>query len=647
MKYTDAEVSSIVQAMQRDHARRDARVRIRLAMLMRRSGYEEETGQHISKPYDDMEMVLRVASGKLVDMAQLRSNKISANPAIIQVNTMLSDNAEASDRMLAQSGKVEQFINGMAYAAGARRNQKKMAWEQETLGVGYYYCHEYAHGFGLPDRQYFEGDTSEAADDWLLGRKSASLRKAENDEPLWVESVVSCDKVYTRFDRAGMKWAALVEQIPYDSLGAGGELAMAATQTTGDTNYGKYGFTTDKAGKVCAGTSIGYGLTDDVSNTWMLCTFLTREEIYYYLAASTGMFTGGTIIFHTEHDYGEVPLYPCAFTETGRTAPEEMYLSDLEAAYATIPGINQIETLLSNIAVWNATPRYWMKPTDGTAALLDPVTGDPTAILNMPGVGIDPSVTAVLHGDLEQLTIEGFADLLSALQVKMTNLKDALPPDVETGAASNSGPAWNTRLLQQAVGDRISQAIDNHREGYLAMRRMQVRVMKARGGVYHAQTEPQIGDDRKSRIRHLIEVTAEELTTNLFCKQSALSPQEHIVQMQVGAELRTQGFIDDEEYYAEYYQADDPLDMIKRKYRQGVTDALAPKVTEDVAAAVLGDIRAGIADESPQVALQLAEEMTQKSTLGGPVSEAAGLRQPGVNMAPTQPQMPPLQGGPL
>ena len=55
------------------------------------------------------------------------------------------------------------------------------------------------------------------------------------------------------------------------------------------------------------------------------------------------------IVFHTKHDYDEVPLYPAAWRETVSNRPEEMFEGPLEGAYAKVPLLNQLPALFPSV----------------------------------------------------------------------------------------------------------------------------------------------------------------------------------------------------------------------------------------------------------------------------------------------------------
>lgn len=685
MRWDENRLALLLRDLTREYAARDARLALRQALLHRR--IEEQTspstGTFIPKPLHESKLIIRHMSGLAEEAAQHLAGKVAENEPNVQVQRISSADGRVTATIEKNAAVQEAAFNGVWYSAAGKPKQRRMAWGQVTDGVAFYHAYERVAGFGLPARQFFE--TDDLADDELERRRASGeltpgpildpsdgLPKFAESSSLWsrrkresarsaalsgdslvVVEALPWAKVYLREDKLGISFMAVVEAVPASDFGPDTELAKSAADAKQVAEIAQTGLIRNDRGQIVGGLQGGAPLAREnvnVADKWYLVRVWTRDEAYYYVAANRDL-QGGMIVYATEHDYGEVPLWPAPFTDTGSDRWEERYLGALDAALATLPGFNQAATLLSTMASWNATPRFVIEmPPDengGSGLYVDPRTGQPKVLESDSTAGLDPREMEIISagGKIRQLVLDDNGLVIQVLQFYYEQLKDVTPSEAATGSSDSTGPAWTVRLLQRAQSTKVQPAVEGHAEAVAGWATWFANLVRARGEQVSMLAAPGRRGDARTR-RSLIELDPNTVTTNLAVRQDPNTADERLTLMEVGRGLRADGIIDDREYYEAYQGEDDPDDFVFRKYLQLVVDAvmLGPSqqippgsLLADVVLLVRGRLEQVLA-ASPAFAEAMAMQQAQQLG-GGSVTEPAGIRQPGVGMSTTQPAL--------
>lgn len=660
VRWDEKQLSSIVQDLKTRYQQRDLKCEIWNALIFGRDD-DAKTGTYVPKPFDRSQLVIKTRFGDLVHDAQQLTAQITENQARVMVVTTNPYKREVSQRARENAAELERGLMGLDHAAGGEAVQEEVAWSQITMGCGAIVTYEQAAGWGLPERIFYDelSDDDLQREDWPEGRtaardKNGRWRQAETAD-LWERrkaearanvagtslfhlEAVPWDKLYVDEDKRGIKCAVIIEEVPALNYGPESEMLKG-------TDFYEYGLIKGSGGSIVGGVSVGdVPESSSFSESWTLHRIFTRDEVYHYVTPSGGV-GNGIIVYATKHDYGEVPVYLAPFRRTGSGRPEERYVPGLKAAYALMPLVNQLATLMSNLAAYKGTPRLFVQMPDGQYAI-DEATGDPrTADPQL--MGNDPSVTdlidngGVLRSINEVLKDDGM--MFSLLQFYVNRMDRVLAPPAATGNAAESGiPAWNTRLNQQAHSRSLKAAVKNHASAKEGQFRNWIRTIRRRKETVGVLTVPGERGEEKG-LRYFIEIDPETVTDSIRVFQDPNTMEERLTLEQVGAEKLAAGTITLRQYFEDYVGDDDPDARVRDLERERMLNALLPQVDAIILQIVQGQLPTFLADKSPNAAQAMASQLAAPPTPG--IAEAGGIRQPGVGMPVGQPPMPPMGGG--
>ena len=658
---SDDELGSLIRQLMDRFVVRDQRLKFREALVFRRSTMEHKTGQYIPPPFDGSRTLVKHASGLLVDRAHHMAAKVAENPVNYRVNVITSTSGNATAEKLTAAGNQQDALDAFEWQANINTvdpMQEICAFYAVTLGVGWYHSYEDAMGWNTPSRIYYDDKTedeldalrisgdvvkvmdgdgqfryAENADIWQRRKEDAQRENAVTGESLFIDEVIHPGSVYYRKDTRGISMAAIVEEVP-----------------AWDTAH-EYGLALDSAGNIIVGADLGgpAGQQRIADKTWTRIRVWTRDEVYYYVSRHQGGVPNGVgrIVWHSKHDYAEVPLWPAIAAATGASDPAEEYIPLLEGAYAMMPGYNQVITLLSNAAIFNATPRFIIITNDGTP-VMDPNTKEPLVVETDNVAGLDPRFAAVIQGGgtFQQLKVENVGDIVKLLEVYAAQLDQTLPPEAATGASSQYEPAWGTRLKQAAANVKISPVIKNHAKAKTFVGRFKSRVIKLRG---QKVTVFGVPSKRTNRIQGRKEIVLDpkDISMNISVHQDDADAQERIVRTQVGMELLNARRISPIKFYDEFMGEDDPLGaMIEAKAWELAEVIFIEEMVPRIRMRVAGRIAQRTPNEmQAEAATAGAQAQQQRPDVqpGNPAA-AAGIRGPGMGQGLTPNTPPPLQG---
>jgi len=688
--FTEGQVSEILNSLHDEYAPHVSRLRVRRALidLVRQHMDETEVGVHIPQPFDRSQMILKTTIAEPVKEIQRYVSRISANPPKVSVIPPTIGKEKLTHSMENHAAEQERLLNSMWYDAGGPRVHREIAWSQSWGRIGWILTLPRDTAWGLPDREYYddltddeiermqeEGKLSpvaldgrrrmESASSWMERRRQSAEKAAVAGKSLNTLEAFPPDMVFARRDGDGIKYLSVVEQVPASDFIPGSALARMAAARSGfsDDDLDKYGLYLDEKGRVAGGVNKGGEPNSQRQQWWTLSRLITRHEVYYYVSGSPG-FSGGKIIYHDVHGDGVVPCVEVPFYRTDSRAPGAEFSSPLEAVFTYAPILNQLETLLSNVAAYNAIPRWVIETEDG-AIVRNEETGDPMIVGSDTTVGLDPRDAQPVAGRVRQLKIDDADLLLNLLMFYSERLDKSRVPDVATGAAATTGPAWNVRQqITQAQLD-LQPAIDHMAEAVQQVMRIWIARARKLDTPIYAFSLPGHRRDPASR-RSLIEFDPRNLTESVRVVIDPNTASDRVVLMQAGIELLAAGRIDNRKYFEEYALEDDPDEAELRSYVQKVKDLILLGDTTtimqgsllfNVAEAVRGRLAMELMRRSPGAALAQAESMAQQAQLqqtamlappntsnvpGGNLTEVQGIRQPGIGMSigiPGSPEM--------
>jgi len=573
----------------------------------------------------------------------------------------------------------ENLLKAMWESCKGRELQTQIGWSQAWGRVGWYFTLPRAAAWGVPERQYFEdlsddeieqlrkegkitevddGKYAESSDSWFERIREHYADSAVSGESMFMLRAYPPDMVYPRFDDDGnLKYGVIMMEMPESECQPGSDLMTRAGKYAGVEDPSKYGVWV-KDGKVVSGMVQGGEPHSQDNSRLSLAIFVTPNEVYYFASASPTMFTGGKLLWCGWHGGGMTPLVPVPAYLTDSRKPGAEFSSPCEPVFAMQPLLNQVETLLSNVAAYNAIPRWVIEDEDGNI-ISDPETGQPKMVdkdANTPG--LDPSEATVVGGRLRQLTVDANT-LVDLLRFYSAEMEKARPSPIMQGAAGTSGPAWNLRQQIEQINETLREPAENHAMAMKTIFRLWIRWMRMlnRPVVYFLAP-----GQRKNKFteRALIEINPEDLTEAIIVEQDSQSASDRIVLDQVGIEKLEKGLIDRETYYERYAKEEDPQDMILRADLAKVVQAVMygdnnqiqpGSLMADVVDAVRGRLTWELMRRSPNFALAQAEAMTAEQQMmskqqlpgggmtapsvpetGGNIAETQGLRQPGIGM---------------
>ena len=565
--------------------------------------------------------------------------------------------------------------------------------------------------WGLPDREYFEDLTdyeieemrrtgsivpvepdddhdapyAESGESWLERRREASQARAISGRSLFTLEEFGPDMVLPRYDRDGtagrsLKYGFVIEEVPASDFRPGTDLAKSAARQAGvdEKDVERYGLYLGKDGKIAGGvTRGGEPGSQSGGQRWTLARFLTRDEVYYFVT-ETPESGSGRIVWHDVHGAGKVPLIPVPGMYTDSSAPGAEFASLMESVFALTPIINQIETLLSNVATWNALGRFVIE--DPSGQLFADDSGEPLIMSTEDMVGLDPQDVNVVKGHVRQLTIDAGL-LFQLLDFYSNRLDRSKPAPVTEGQSGATAAAWQVRQLLESSGELLEQAVSNHAEAVKQVQLLWVRWMRMLDEPIYAFAVPGRRKNQQS-VRGLIEFEPRDLVESIRVEQSSQSAQQRVVLRQAGIELLQAGRIDEHEFYEHYDLAEDPEEAIVRAWSQRAVDIVMlgntsgvdeDSVLSDIVLAVRGRLTMELLGRAPNFALAQAESMaaaadaaaaqvaapipagaapggagpafpsTANISADGNVAAAMGIREPGLGMPIDLPGNP-LQG---
>lgn len=687
----DLQISSILREMWTDHQPYFKRLRVRRLLIeMGTDALEDNaTGVNVPAPFDESKIALQSMIGDPVKEVQRYVARIAANQPEFRVIPVALERRAVGKTVQDRAAEQERMHQAQWVMGGGASAQRQVAWNQVWARVGYYETLPDELSWGLPDRAYFdeltddeiaelrragkavpvdngEGERyAEPADTWFERRRDAARGRAISGKGLFRVRSLPPDAVMARYDDLGMRYAAVVLELPAADFMPGMDTAKRIAQylhySTGEIDRNdieRFGIVFDeRRNRIVGGVDRGGEPGSQGRTHFYLSRFYTRDEIYYYLSANNGDFSGGMVIWHQKHGARRVPIVAVPFYETGSGEVGRQFSSPIEPIMAVAPLINQIETLLSNAAVYNGIPRWVIELDDGTF-LADPETGEPRIFSSDPTVGLDPKDLQPIKGKVKQLTIET-STLLQLLLTYLEQLKDMKVPDSATGAGGQSGPAWTTRqqILQSQL-DMDPAVSSNAAAVQEIITELHIPWLRTLDVPIYFVTAPGARHSPDD-VRGLIEFDPADLTDGVQIRQDSNTASDRVVLQQAGLELLASGHIDQFEYYEKFALVEDPIEAIVRsdvaKLRSlvlfGDTSMVQPgSVLFNVAKAVQGQVFFRMLQESPNFALAVAEQMVQQAqaqpqapqqqmlTAGGGgggaprLAESQGIRQAGIGM---------------
>lgn len=681
MSFSESDLSSIISALENDFEQSIERTRIRRMLVERlpEALAANELGTTVPKPFDESELIVKTVVGEVAEAKIHYSSRISANPPQ-PIVPRIADSPNAAKKAEENAAAQERLLLAQwAYCNGPAR-QQEIADAQVIANSGWYLTLPRDVAWGLPDRIFYDDLTDEQIDEmkasgklspepdeygrymesgenWLERRRAAAKGNAVSMRSLFTLEAIPGDMVRYRMDGDGVKYAYIVEELPANEFAPGTEIAERAAQHLGAKadEIKDFGIRVED-GKIVAGVTQGGERGSQQSSTINLVRFFDRECMYI-LAAAPGIAGGAKLIWEADHGGGMVPLIPAACIRTDSRRPGYQFQSIMEPVFAYSKLLNQVETLASNVAVFNSIPRWVYEVQEG-APVVDPDTGSATAVSTAPVPGLDPSQAAVVEGRVVQLKLDA-STLIEMMKFYAAQLKEAMPSPVAMGEGATSGPAWTARQLLAQAQENLRKPVQEHAAAVKQVFALWIRWLRELDVPVYAVSAP---GRRSSDVRGLIEIDPKDLVEWVEVNQSEESQQDRIVRQQHGIELRHAGVIDDYQLLAEYLLEEDPVLAEKRLWAQKAVDIVmgmgAPAAPGSVLAmivlAVQGRLALAIPQQSPNAAIAMAEEMAAKTQAalmgqpptrndiptnmlpqGGNPAAAAGIRQPGIGAAPT------------
>ena len=694
---TEAGINALIQRAYSAQQDVNTQLRVRRALINRfNMGVQDsQLGTLLPPPFQKTTLAIKTMIGAPMEAAQHYVSRIAGNRPDFKVEP-LSSKSEVGVTVERYAGEQERLMAARWEQADGREAQNACAWAMTVGGVGYYLTLPRDASFGLPDRLYFEDSDetallvklgklspakrqtrhgqvvyAESGDVWAARRKDAAKQNAVDGLSMYTLRAFPRDMVLRERDADGIKWACIVEEISGDKIGPGSELAKSAAKMDGiaSEDIDRFGLIWDN-GRIIGGISNGTPAEVVTANTtFTLTRFFTREEQVVMVGGSGGM-RGGRIVYRGEHGctvqgIPTCPVVEVPFMRTDTEVVGHEFATPLSQVLAYVPLINQIETLRSNATAYNLLPRWVVELQDGS--ILRGEDGEPIIVSQEATPGLDPSQAAAYPGKLRQLTIET-ADSDELLKIYLEQLMTAMPSQAAQGQGGSSEAAWHAHQMIQQSQQNIRQPVDNHAHAARTIQQMwngwdrQLDVP-----VYFFASSSTRSGSRRSRS--LIEFDPAHLTDSISVSQELDTPEDAVVRIQVGMQQLGAGLIDDETYYSEWAKVQDSRQAVIDKYVQQVVNhvmggvpAAPGSVIAIVADSVRGRLTYQLLQQSPNFAIASAEQAVlqagmagqpyaaqpspsggaqpqpsagpQPAPSGGPAT-AAGIRAPGIGMAPT------------
>lgn len=662
------------------------RIKVRRSLISRAVSTvvsDNALGINVVAPYDKSSLIVKTMIGEPAKAAQHYASRLGANTPDVQVVPLVSKGTLTATAER-HAGEQERLDAQLLEDAGEPAARRVAAWAQTVGGVAYLLALPRDLGFGLPDRTYFDDMTdeeferaraegrvapvkvknprtgqlvpAEPGDVWAARRAQVAQERKVNGRGLFTIKAYPRDMVLAPRDHDGVKWAAVVEEVPAEQFGPGTDMARMAAKHMGIEDAEKYGLIRDPQGRIVAGTTAGVAPgSTHTSNSWTLVRYFNRLEVIYFVSGS-GSVEGATEIWRGRHRcrvMGEatVPVWEVPCFRTDSDLPGEEYSTPMEQVFAYTPLINQIETTLSNAASFNGIPRWVIEAKDGSV-VRDPETLEPVGVDSSPTPGLDPKQAAQYPGTVRQLTIDT-SSLQEMLNTYLAQLDAAMPAPAATGVAGASAPAWQVRQLIQQAQSTLREPVDNYSTAIKGILQAFHSWLRDLGEPIWYFGAPGHRANERS-VRGLIEFDPEHLTDSIKVTQELDTPDERVILDQMGQDKYAKGLITLRQYLEEYAREQDAEEAernlyIDRVVRHIVGGEPVPEgsLMAAVAEGARGRVMLMLAQRSPNFAIGLARQMAQAASTpaapggigdpgaGGSMTDAAGIRAPGVGMAQT------------
>lgn len=695
----------------------DMRVRRMLVSRKRVPVAGNATGTMLPPPFNETSLGIRTMLGEVSKAVHVSTARLTANVpdiAVIPLSTRDDINA-TTDK---QAGMQERLDAQMWQENGGSDCQWEASWAKSIGGAAFWLTLPRDADFGLPDRAlYDESDQqiemlrregkiaptprtlpggaliySEHGDVWASRRKEAMKMRAISGRSLFTLRAYPRDMVLFQRDNEArdLKWAAVIEEIPSTDCMPGAPFALNLAKAKGvkADDQGLWGVFFDKDQKRIIGgiPRGGPSNTQEWANgAFTLIRFFDREE-QVILVAPRGTTQGATEIWRGPHgckDQG-VPACPVVEDPFYRTDVNIMgseYATVLDPVFGYIPQMNQLMTLLSNVAAFNGIPR-WVAELRAGDSQLRGEEGEPVNSGSGPVPGLNPNEIAAYPGTVKQLLIDD-KTLIEVLRVYFERL-DLVMPSLGGEASGADAAAWAIQMRIQEGQQPYERPVTNTCAAIAGIiRRWHHWLRQLDVPVYFFAAPGRRSNVRD--LRGLIEFEPKNLTDSIRVTQDLDTPSEATVRMQIGMAQWQAGLIDDEEYYDKYAREQDARDAVIRRWVQLVvnyvmTGALPPVppgsqpgpaplvkiIADGVRGAVHYELIATSDNYAWAVADQMAASAQQQAAMqqqaiqpgAGQPGEAQGGASvptpdmPGMGMAPTYDQqmgnpasMAPVMGG--
>ena len=709
---TSGEINNLLGRARMDFQPIQLRTRIKRALLRLVAGDMTErnyTGTMLTAPYDQSPLAIRVVIGQMADAVQFYASRFASNPPTVEVMP-LTPTDKVTEKLDKLAGKQELFdavlLDSMGIGSEKRRNQRKAAMAQAISDVAYYVLTPRDMTFGIPSRDYYSDEEvdviraagkrtgpiklpkgwPEHADDWRERKEKRNRERAHSALDYFDLQVYPRDMVVKARDNDGIKWAAVIKEIPAGDCGPGTELARSwVRQHMGKTVNGRqvtaddwnlWGLWKDASGRIVGGLEEGGPPSErkwSRAGSWTLIQFFNRVEMVYLISSGAAL-DGGQEIYRCEHgatDQG-APVVPVFEVPAVRSDIETLggeFLGPMSQIWTLGPIIDQLMTQLSAVAMWNSAPRFYCVLPDGSVLRDD--DGEPKFFDSAPVPGADPTQIGAYPGEIKPLTIE-VDSLLQLLPIYLELLANAMPNKAATGDAGSSSAAWLAQQNIQQSNLTIEEPVENHREAVASILRVCHDYLRKNFDtpLYFFQIPGSSSEERTGR--GIVEFDPADLTDSFAIQQALETADQRTVTLQIGNELAALGRIDDRTYYQEYMKVRDAREAIIKADQQKLVNAWkygpeAAGIAPDSGMyqflqLLIGNVQYQMMQINPGTALAQARQMAQDAQMqaqqamlppggegggqsqggapqgtpmegSGNVAQAAGVRRPGMGMA--------------
>jgi hypothetical protein len=619
-----------------------------------------QLGTLLPAPFQKTSLAIRSMIGAPAKAAQHYASRIASNRPEISV-VPITSKPSISDTVDKMAGAQERLDSQLWVESGGRDCQWQMGWAMSVGGAGYYLTLPRDANFGLPDRIMYGDKTqdeidamikdgkvssvpvdvggkmiyAEHGDVWAARRKNSMQVNFEAGRSLFTLQAYPRDMVLREKDNDGIKWAAIVEEIPYEYCAPGSDLAISAAKYKGisSEDIDRYGLFVDKkTGKIVGGIPKGGPLNTDweSSDVYTLIRFFTRTE-EVILISGQGSVDTAEEIWRGNHGCTIMgaptcPVVEVPFFQTDVSIEGQEFSTPLSQVFGIVPQINQLLTLASNAAAFNGIPRWVVELTDGSTLRTE--DGEPKMVESGEVPGLDPNEAAAYPGTLKQLTIDT-KSIETMLGIYLEQLEKMMPAPVTSGAAGASAAAWQVRELIQQAQETLRQPVDNHAQAVKQIVQMWHDWLRDLDVPIYFFAAP---GKRKTRLyfRSLIEFDPKDLTDSIVVAQELDTPGERTIRVQQGMELLKSGLINYQTFFEEYDKTEDArqavIDMYVQQVVSYVMSGIMPlgaspnpdpsgvqPIIKVVADSVRGAVNYALLEQSPNYAIATAEAMAQQA----------------------------------